>query len=278
MVRALINPAPRIVLATLPSALPQAKSISRLDKWFFQGSQDFFQTYKGKPIGTTEFRGFWKQRLRDSKNSLEVWLDSTGGFPQFERKQSNDQQIKETTASKFLTMRKRPFFAKEGRWQVRMYHWRPSRTGPETSCDGRDLAGPNSFSITVFEDLRRRGYVIVNSNTVKVQRRRGFARLQDIQPPVEAALLMTSPEVTDTVVSDCAEAASGGSGCTGQPGGARSALKQYSFANSEGFRSSGAVSAHVSARCGAGHRIHGFIRKIGGRYPRRGQASHTDAA
>jgi len=67
---------------------------------------------------------------------------------------------------------------------------------------------PKSLSVTLFEELCRRGYdvVPVNPNTMEVQGRRCFARVQDIQPPVEAALLMTSPEATETVVNDCAEA------------------------------------------------------------------------
>src|SRR5208337_778669 len=67
---------------------------------------------------------------------------------------------------------------------------------------------PRSFSLMLFDELCRRGYEVipVNPNMPEVLGRRCFARVQDIEPPVEAALLMTSPEVTDTVVSDCAEA------------------------------------------------------------------------
>ena len=67
---------------------------------------------------------------------------------------------------------------------------------------------PKSFSVMLFEELCRRGYDVipVNPHMREVLGRRCFARVQDIQPPVEAALLMTSPEVTDAVVGDCAEA------------------------------------------------------------------------
>ena len=65
-----------------------------------------------------------------------------------------------------------------------------------------------NFSVQLFKELCRRGYdvVPVNPNTAEVQGRRCFARVQDIQPPVDAVLLMTSPEATETVVHDCAEA------------------------------------------------------------------------
>jgi len=64
------------------------------------------------------------------------------------------------------------------------------------------------FSVTLFKELRRRGYEVVpvNPKTSEVLGQPCFARVQEIQPPVEAALLMTSPDVTDEVVHDCAEA------------------------------------------------------------------------
>jgi aminopeptidase N len=55
------------------------------DGKFFQDSRDFFQAYNGKSIGTAEFRGFWKARLGDQKDALDVWLDSTGGLPQLQK-------------------------------------------------------------------------------------------------------------------------------------------------------------------------------------------------
>jgi aminopeptidase N len=51
------------------------------DKQFFHASRDFFQNYKGKPTGTAEFRSFWSKRLGGQSESLDTWLDSTGGVP-----------------------------------------------------------------------------------------------------------------------------------------------------------------------------------------------------
>lgn len=56
------------------------------DDKFFRASRDFFRTYSGKSIGTTEFRVYWKQRLGDQKDSLDVWLDSAGGLPELVQK------------------------------------------------------------------------------------------------------------------------------------------------------------------------------------------------
>ena len=63
------------------------------DEKFFQASRDFFQTYKGKSVGTAEFRSFWKQRLADQKNELDVWLDSAGGLPELQRTQATGREL-----------------------------------------------------------------------------------------------------------------------------------------------------------------------------------------
>ena len=71
------------------------------------------------------------------------------------------------------------------------------------SRDSRD------FSRTVVRELTRRGYDVVAVNPIGGEAGGGmpFARrVQDIDPPVEAAILMTPPAVTTEVVKDCAQA------------------------------------------------------------------------
>jgi len=51
------------------------------DEKFFRACRDFFQTYRGKAIGTTDFRGFWTAKFPDQKAVIDLWLDSSGGFP-----------------------------------------------------------------------------------------------------------------------------------------------------------------------------------------------------
>jgi len=135
---------------------------------------------------------------------------------------------------------------------------------------------PKDFSAVLFEEFRKRGYemVAVNPNATEVLGQRCFTRIQDVQPPVEAALLMTTSKVTDSVVSDCAQA------------GIRR-IWMYRAG------STGAVSPSAVAFCqehgiqvipgqcpfmflpGAGgvHKFHGFIRKITGRYPKHQKAA-----
>lgn len=131
---------------------------------------------------------------------------------------------------------------------------------------------PKSFSAVLFKELCDRGYDVapVNPNADEIGGRKCFARIQDIQPSVDAALLMTSPEATDSVVHDCAEAG----------------VKSIWMYRATGR---GAVSEHAVAFCqargmqliagecplmflpdsGVIHHLHGFVRKITGRYPLR---------
>ena len=64
------------------------------------------------------------------------------------------------------------------------------------------------FSRGLFRELEKRGYdvVPVNPDASEIEGRPCYAQVQDITPPVEGALLLTSPRVTDRVVRDCAKA------------------------------------------------------------------------
>ena len=68
---------------------------------------------------------------------------------------------------------------------------------------------PQDFSRRVLRELTRRGYDVVPVNAAggPIEGRECCRRVQEITPPVQAALLMTSPRVTDEVVRDCAESA-----------------------------------------------------------------------
>src|ERR1700757_406905 len=59
-------------------AMRQALGESR----FHEDAREFFDTYKSRSIGTEEFRGFWKQRMGEQKEIVDLWLDSGGALPQ----------------------------------------------------------------------------------------------------------------------------------------------------------------------------------------------------
>jgi predicted CoA-binding protein len=67
---------------------------------------------------------------------------------------------------------------------------------------------PKDFSRTLFHEFLERGYdaVPVNPAAQEIEGRRCFARMQEVDPPVDGVLLMTPPAVTDAVVRDCAAA------------------------------------------------------------------------
>lgn len=138
-----------------------------------------------------------------------------------------------------------------------------------------------SDSALIFEELSRRGYDIVpvNPNLQEALGKRCFARVQDIQPPVLAALLMTSPEVTDTVVSDCAEAGIRRIWMYRGIGKGSVSSRAVAFCEERGI-------AVIPGECpfmflpgtGGVHRFHGFMRKLTGHYPGRASASEKSAA
>jgi predicted CoA-binding protein len=130
---------------------------------------------------------------------------------------------------------------------------------------------PASFSAKLFEELCRHGYdvVPVNPNTAGMQGRGCFARVQDISPAVEGALLMTSPEATEAVVRDCADAGirrvwmyrAGGKGAVSE--------KALAFCRARGIKVvPGECPLMFIPDTASFHRFHGFLRKITGRYPR----------
>ena len=123
----------------------------------------------------------------------------------------------------------------------------------------------------LFEELCRRGYDVipVNPNAAEVQGIRCFARVQDIQPPVDGALLMTSPEATETVVNDCAEAGIRRVWMYRAAGQGSVSAKAVEFCLGRGMLVVPGQCPFMFLPDTAGfHRFHGFVRKITGRYPR----------
>ena len=129
---------------------------------------------------------------------------------------------------------------------------------------------PKDFSLALFREFRKRGYdaVPVNPEAEQIDEQPCFPRLQSVHPPVEGALLMTVPAVTDTVVRDCAEAGikrvwmyrAGGAGAVSP--------EAVKFCEENGI-------AVIPGECpfmffpGGSwfHRFHGVLRKISGKYP-----------
>jgi uncharacterized protein len=130
---------------------------------------------------------------------------------------------------------------------------------------------PKDFSRSLFREFLARGYdvVPVHPDACEVDGKACFSRLQNISPPVEGALLMTAPEVTDRVVEDCAEAGIQRVWMYRGAGNGAVSRGAVAFCESKGM-------AVVAGECpfmffpdnGFVHGLHGLVRKITGRYPR----------
>lgn len=67
---------------------------------------------------------------------------------------------------------------------------------------------PKDFSRGLFRELRQRGYdmVPVNPQVTEIEGLRCYARLQEVTPPLDGALVMTAPQQSEQVVHDCQDA------------------------------------------------------------------------
>jgi uncharacterized protein len=139
---------------------------------------------------------------------------------------------------------------------------------------------PAHFSVKLFEELCRRGYdvVPVNPSVAEMQGKRCFAHVQDIQPPVDGALLMTSAEATEAVVRDCVEAGIGRIWMYRATGKGAVNENALTLCRERGIRVVPGECPFMFLPETAGfHRFHGFIRKIMGSYPRRAHAAQPTA-
>jgi predicted CoA-binding protein len=129
---------------------------------------------------------------------------------------------------------------------------------------------PKDFSRMLFRDMCAKGYdmVPVNPTTRELEGRPCFARVLEINPPVQGALLLTSPRETERVVRDCAEAGirhvwmhrSGGDGSVSQ--------EAMDFCHKQGMHLvEGQCPFMFLRQTGFVHRVHGLIRKLTRTYP-----------
>lgn len=67
---------------------------------------------------------------------------------------------------------------------------------------------PKDFSARLLAEFVNRGYAVVpvNPATQEISEQRSYARIQDVQPPVRAALVMTPRSLDVDILRDCAQA------------------------------------------------------------------------
>jgi predicted CoA-binding protein len=141
----------------------------------------------------------------------------------------------------------------------------------------------NDFSRVLFRELRQRGYDLVPVNPALAEVGSDVdgiscaAKIADISPTVEGALLLTSPSVTETVLEDCVRAGIHHVWLYRASGAGAVSPSAISFCQSHGITVVGGECPFMFLpETGLVHRLHGFCRKMTGTYPRdAGVTLHT---
>ena len=131
---------------------------------------------------------------------------------------------------------------------------------------------PKDISRSLLKEFRSRGYeaLAVNPALAEADGTPCYAHVRDIEPPVDTALLMTPANVTEEVVRECADAKVKHVWMyrAGTTGGAVSE-DAVRFCESQGMSViPGECPYMFLPKAGCVHWMHGFIRKITGKYPR----------
>jgi predicted CoA-binding protein len=127
------------------------------------------------------------------------------------------------------------------------------------------------ISHALWQELRQRRYdaIPVNPSATEIDGKPCFATVRDIAPPVEAALIMTTPAVAEQVLEDCAASGIRHVWLYGGLGGGPTTPATMATAERLGLD---AVAGHCPYMFLPGtpvfHGIHGFAKKLTGSYPK----------
>jgi predicted CoA-binding protein len=126
---------------------------------------------------------------------------------------------------------------------------------------------PKDFSRALFRAFAERGYdvVPVNANGGEIEGRTAARRIGDVQPPVDAALLLTPMEASAAVVRECAAAGvrrvwlhrGGGAGAVSPAAVAAAREQGLEIVD-------GACPFMFLPGTSFFHRLHGFFHRVGG--------------
>lgn len=130
---------------------------------------------------------------------------------------------------------------------------------------------PRDFSRTIFREFLSRQYEVfpVNPLVSLIDEHHCYGELKEINPPVEAVLVMTPPNVTEDVVHQCRDAGvksvwfyrAAGAGASSQY--AVSYCREHHIEVIEGH-----CPMMFFADTGFVHRVHRFFSKLAGSYPK----------
>ncbi len=128
---------------------------------------------------------------------------------------------------------------------------------------------PRDMTRMLMRDFAQRRYEVVpvSPNLDEVEGRKCFARVQQIQPPVEAAMLFVAPDITEQVLHECA--AAGIKRVWIRAGQERLSPEAIAYGREAGMDLIVGECPYMFLQNATWvHRFHGFVRKVTGTYPR----------
>jgi predicted CoA-binding protein len=146
----------------------------------------------------------------------------------------------------------------------------------EDFLDGQRIAvvgvshDPRDFTRTMFRELLSRGYdaVPVNPGVTEVEGRPCFPSVTKVPAPVDGVLVMTKPAVTEAVARECADAGIRRLWMYRATGTGAVSVPAVAFCREKGIDViAGECPFMFLPKAGIPHRVHGFCRKLLGRYP-----------
>jgi predicted CoA-binding protein len=121
------------------------------------------------------------------------------------------------------------------------------------------------FSRAVFRELARRGLDVVPVNPAlsEAEGRRAFARVGDVSPPADAALLLTPPARTEAVLRECAAAGIRRVWLHRGAGGGAATPEALAFCAAAGLEAVHGLCPFMALPGAAfPHRVHHFFRRM----------------
>jgi predicted CoA-binding protein len=129
---------------------------------------------------------------------------------------------------------------------------------------------PRDFSRTLYRELKQRGYDMqpVNPLADEVEGDRCYAHIPDIAPKVDGVIVMTSPEVTEAVVKECAAAGVRRVWMFRAAGHGAVSPEAVRFCEANGIEAiAGECPFMFLAGAGWVHDVHRFCRRMLGTFP-----------
>jgi predicted CoA-binding protein len=126
------------------------------------------------------------------------------------------------------------------------------------------------FTRLMFREFVKRGYDVVPVNPAleEVEGRQCYARVQEIAPPVEGAVIMTSAAASEGVARDCAEAGVPRLWLYRATGKGAVSEAAERFCEEHGMAVITGCPFMFFRGAGFPHNFHGWVLKITGAYPK----------